>query len=58
MLLKEIASILTDERSKIFDVIIYYMMRILANGYINQANTKNNIKETLEKIKKTNYTFF
>ena len=57
-LLKEISSILNDDRCKKLDELIYFILKILANGYVYQDNTKENIKEILKNIKGSNIINF
>ena len=58
-LLSEISSKLDLEQIKQMPEIIYYIMQILKNGYIETIrDTKKNIKEVLEKVKGSNVINF
>ena len=57
-LLKEISSILTQDRCKNLDSLTSLILRILSNGYIIQNNDKENIKQILNKIKGSNIINF
>ena len=58
-LLSEISSKLDLEQIKQMPEIIYYIMKILKNGYIETIrDTKKNIKEVLEKVKGSNVINF
>jgi len=57
-LLKEISSILTQDRCKNLDALTSLILRILSNGYIIQNNDKENIKQILNKIKGSNIINF
>ena len=56
--LKEISSLITDDRLKNLDELTYSILTILSKGYIAQDNQQKNIQEILNKLKGSNIINF
>ena len=57
-LLKELSNKISEDKLKKLPEFIYYILKILSNGYIEDTDAKQNIKDVLEKMKGSNIVNF